>query len=1018
MVIIFTEQKVSSAYTSPAHDFYLTNTNYIDENVENGTTYYYICKVVYNDKSESPPSNEVMVTPKPLSLVINITNNQKVTNSKFTFTGKVDVGSEVYVNGNKVDVDSNGNFTATVTLVKGTNTIKIEVKNKPGDTITITKTVIYEEVPPPPTPPSGTFTIILQINNPQMIVNGVKKEIDPGRGTVPVIVKGRTLVPIRAIIEEMGGEISWDGTERKVTIKLKEIIIELWIDKTVAKVNGVVKTLDVPPQIINGRTMLPLRFVVEELGCTVDWDGTTKTITITYKKEQTNLNEDINKISKEGEKIFGPSGGELNLSDGTKLVVSSNAFSKDTKVTLKSIINPSFYSQDALGFEITGLKELKGDITLYANGPKGLKNDELNIFGYDHESDEKIDLNYSYDSNSGIVSIKISPSTLLLNKKNFLLSNYVIQSYSKILGFKDKLILYIGWMPYYTPKKDEKIIRMPYYEQIGGSCASTCAQMLLKYSGNDIELFDILKELKASDTDFGLSSDTFANSLRDFISRKTGFSVIHIPYFAIAHLKWKILSELDKGHPVILNWGKHVVLVLGYKDNGNEIIIHDPQNISPATNENGTMYTVRNWNWIKERHKYATERYYIIYPDSTFAVNPSLSLMCPGNDETYAMSGGEIAFYIINPNSKKLTSFFELQIKPSEQSNGYIWMNMQTKEKIDSIQQDAEVLKLKLYAYNGSTYAKEIEIQTAIEEDKGEISPGKKISSNNQKFSISEAKFDNATKVVYEYEYKLEDLRDYSISNKDGKEKILIHASLWEDTLFRDSFIIKATLNILPKVTSINPTTGKGGDEITINGFSFGKNKTTKSRVMIGNKEVEIISWSDKEIKVKLPQDIESGPVVVYTGEKYEYESNKDILFNTQIQCSSFYSEVFGTAPSWSNIDCKWETTNRGFYLCIQAKNGVISGNGTCYSASQEVSGSIDKDGNINFSFIWKDPQTNNNYGYIISGNFTGKFVKGCIFYGTATGKVRVYHKNPIYCKPYDIEKEFSSPMYDKNYKP
>jgi hypothetical protein len=50
-----------------------------------------------------------------------------------------------------------------------------------------------------------------------MTVNGVKKEIDPGRGTVPVIVKGRTLVPIRAIIEELGGTIGWDGNERKVT---------------------------------------------------------------------------------------------------------------------------------------------------------------------------------------------------------------------------------------------------------------------------------------------------------------------------------------------------------------------------------------------------------------------------------------------------------------------------------------------------------------------------------------------------------------------------------------------------------------------------------------------------------------------------------------------------------------------------------------------------------------------------------------------------------------------------------
>ncbi|NLI56452.1 copper amine oxidase N-terminal domain-containing protein [bacterium] len=86
--------------------------------------------------------------------------------------------------------------------------------------------------------------IILQINNPYMTVNGVKKEIDPGRGTVPVIIKGRTLVPIRAIIEEMGGTVDWDGTARKVTIKLGNTTIELIIDKKTAKVNGVKKELD------------------------------------------------------------------------------------------------------------------------------------------------------------------------------------------------------------------------------------------------------------------------------------------------------------------------------------------------------------------------------------------------------------------------------------------------------------------------------------------------------------------------------------------------------------------------------------------------------------------------------------------------------------------------------------------------------------------------------------------------------------------------------------------------------
>ena len=133
------------------------------------------------------------------------------------------------------------------------------------------------------------IVITLQPNNPIMTVNGVKKEIDPGRGTKPVIIKewGRTVVPIRAIVEALGGTISWDGTERKVTINLKDTVIELWIGKPKAKVNGIEKWIDpnnhnVKPIIVNQRTMLPLRFVAESLGAKVDWDASTKTITITY----------------------------------------------------------------------------------------------------------------------------------------------------------------------------------------------------------------------------------------------------------------------------------------------------------------------------------------------------------------------------------------------------------------------------------------------------------------------------------------------------------------------------------------------------------------------------------------------------------------------------------------------------------------------------------------------------------------------------------------------------------------
>ena len=68
---------------------------------------------------------------------------------------------------------------------------------------------------------SGTTgTIQLSIDNPVMTRNGIQKDIDTGFGTAPVIKEGRTFLPIRALITEMGGDISWDSTESKITIQL------------------------------------------------------------------------------------------------------------------------------------------------------------------------------------------------------------------------------------------------------------------------------------------------------------------------------------------------------------------------------------------------------------------------------------------------------------------------------------------------------------------------------------------------------------------------------------------------------------------------------------------------------------------------------------------------------------------------------------------------------------------------------------------------------------------------------
>ncbi|MFZ5644711.1 MAG: stalk domain-containing protein [Bacillota bacterium] len=131
------------------------------------------------------------------------------------------------------------------------------------------------------TTPRGV--IVLTIGEPYMTVNGRSREIEPGRGTVPVVVKDRTFVPIRGIVEAMGGTVSWDGLSSKITINYNNNTIILQIGSTKAIVNGAPRKMDVAPFLSEtGSTMLPVRYVAEYLGCRVDWDAAEQRVIITY----------------------------------------------------------------------------------------------------------------------------------------------------------------------------------------------------------------------------------------------------------------------------------------------------------------------------------------------------------------------------------------------------------------------------------------------------------------------------------------------------------------------------------------------------------------------------------------------------------------------------------------------------------------------------------------------------------------------------------------------------------------
>ena len=99
-------------------------------------------------------------------------------------------------------------------------------------------------------------------------------------GAYPYIQNGRTMVPIRVISEDMGAIVGWDHDSSQVSIYQDDRNIQLVIGSSVAYVNGNALTLDAPAELFNNRTMVPVRFVAEALGCEVDWYEAGQTVII------------------------------------------------------------------------------------------------------------------------------------------------------------------------------------------------------------------------------------------------------------------------------------------------------------------------------------------------------------------------------------------------------------------------------------------------------------------------------------------------------------------------------------------------------------------------------------------------------------------------------------------------------------------------------------------------------------------------------------------------------------------
>ncbi len=107
----------------------------------------------------------------------------------------------------------------------------------------------------------------------------------------PVIMNDRTMVPVRAIFEAMGADVSWDPKNKTVTSSLDDVTVMMVINNPVMFVNAEMKAIDAPPVIVNDRTLVPVRALSESFGCKVEWNADKRLVSIYTGGYQGRLSE-------------------------------------------------------------------------------------------------------------------------------------------------------------------------------------------------------------------------------------------------------------------------------------------------------------------------------------------------------------------------------------------------------------------------------------------------------------------------------------------------------------------------------------------------------------------------------------------------------------------------------------------------------------------------------------------------------------------------------------------------------
>jgi hypothetical protein len=230
--------------------------------------------IVNNRSFVFDPTNYPIITNKYDSKVV-VSNSGIFINRNLAYgyaTTKTTIVNAGSTNGDKlwignsseervVDKSDSERFTSNITLNRWDNKV-VWIAQKDEDNFVKIRIPVFS---------NSFISMDLKIGQTLAIVNGKESRLE----TPPILVQGRTMVPIRFISETYGANVQWNENDSSIKIILKNTILYLWIGKTTAIIekNNIKKSskLDTAPLIKSGRTLVPIRFIMEAYSSRIDW---------------------------------------------------------------------------------------------------------------------------------------------------------------------------------------------------------------------------------------------------------------------------------------------------------------------------------------------------------------------------------------------------------------------------------------------------------------------------------------------------------------------------------------------------------------------------------------------------------------------------------------------------------------------------------------------------------------------------------------------------------------------------